>query len=443
MKNKEFFYLQYNKIDWQNQEKTKINFSVNDFIIRNIIAKKNGNKVKIFDIGFGVGFFARILGEKLSKNFKYIVFEGCEPSSKNYENFKSRPFDLKNLKLKTFNKTFLQTKTNTKFDFITAIYVFTHFESDELNNVAKRIYSMLNDNGIFILVVANEKYLKKKLNSRKDLFIEKNNIEFEGEKYKEVLHYSEIPQIGTIIDYNREEKFYLDLFKKNGFDLDLKKDLDDNGFICTVFVFKKNPWMKLIHHKDYYIHIKDGKNIKIFIKNNVFTPDPKISYSTSQILNNLPDVKGKSILDIGCGTGIIGISCANKGAKKIVFADNNEKALINTRHNIKINNILNAEVIKSDLFRNINIDQKFDFIFANLPILDELWGEENIADNLSLTFLKKCKNYVAIGGKVFYSWASFGDLKKIENNLNRLGYNYKIIKNIKFGVEWYLIQISF
>ena len=98
---------------------------------------------------------------------------------------------------------------------------------------------MLDKGGRFILVVANEKYLEEKLNSKRDLFIEKNMIGFAENKYKEVLHYSEIPKIGTIIDYNREEKFYLDLFQKNGFDLDLKKDLDDNGFLCTIFVFSK------------------------------------------------------------------------------------------------------------------------------------------------------------------------------------------------------------
>ena len=36
MKNKSFFYLQYNKINWENQEKTKINSNVNDFITKKI-----------------------------------------------------------------------------------------------------------------------------------------------------------------------------------------------------------------------------------------------------------------------------------------------------------------------------------------------------------------------------------------------------------------------
>ena len=102
-----------------------------------------------------------------------------------------------------------------------------------------------NEDGRFILVVANEKYLNDKLRAKKDLFIEKSRVNFQNKKYEEVLHYSEIPQIGTVIDYNREEKLYIDLFKKNGFTLIKKKNLDDNGFICTIFVFAKRKWKKL------------------------------------------------------------------------------------------------------------------------------------------------------------------------------------------------------
>ena len=98
---------------------------------------------------------------------------------------------------------------------------------------------MLDKTGVFVLVVADEKYLKEKLRSKKDLFIEENTIDFGRKKYREVLHYSEIPEIGKVIDYNREEAFYVDLFKGNKFELESKNSLNDNGFICTVFVFKK------------------------------------------------------------------------------------------------------------------------------------------------------------------------------------------------------------
>lgn len=240
MKNKNFFYQQYEKINWENQEKTKINSFVNNFIIQEIISKQKGSSIKVFDIGFGIGFFIKMLYKSLSPIYKNIVIEGCEPSAKNYNYFIKKPLNFrKGVQLKTHNNTFLNTKTDEKFDFITAIYVFPHFVSEELGETAKKINLMLKQSGKFILVVANETYIEEKLKSMKDLFIERNAVEFDGKKYKEVLHYSDIPKIGKLIDYNREEQFYPDLFKKYGFKLNQKKDLDDSGFICTVFVFQK------------------------------------------------------------------------------------------------------------------------------------------------------------------------------------------------------------
>ncbi len=253
MKNKDFSYKQYDKIHWENQEKTKKNLFIYDFIIQEIISKKKGSGIKIFDIGFGIGFFIKMLYRKLNKSYKEMSLEGCEPSEKNYNYFIKKPPNFrKGVKLKTYNSTFLNTKTDETFDFIIATYVFPHFVSNELDKTAKKINLMLEQNGKFILVVSNETYLKEKLKTRKDLFIEGNTFEFDGKKYKEVLHYSNILKIGKVINYAREAQFYLDLFRKNGFKLIQKKELDPNrfkliqkkglyhkGFVCTIFVFEK------------------------------------------------------------------------------------------------------------------------------------------------------------------------------------------------------------
>jgi len=240
VKNKSFFYQQYDKINWEHQDKTKINAFVSNFIIKEYILKKEGSSLSLFDIGFGIGFFFRLLYKGLGKHYKRIILEGCEPSSKNYNHYMKRPLQVrKAASLKVFNATFLETRTSTKFDFITCIYVFPHFVSDELKKTVTKIHSMLLENGRFILVVANQKYMEEKLRVKKDLFIENNTVELYGSRYREVLHYSDIPKIGKVIDYNREEAFYLDLFRRNGFRLAHKKDLNDSGFICTTFVFEK------------------------------------------------------------------------------------------------------------------------------------------------------------------------------------------------------------
>lgn len=241
MKNKSFFYQQYEKINWENQEKTKINSFVNNYIINNIILKHKSPTIKIFDIGFGIGFFLKMLNRSLGKSYKNITLAGCEPSNKNYNFLKKKPLAVKNkIRLNLIKDTFQNVKVKDKYDFITAIYVFPHFSPDDLGEITKKIYSMLDEKGRFVLVVADEEYLKEKLKTMKDLFIENNTINMDGQKYKEVLHYSDIPEIGKIIDYNREEKYYLDLFKKNKLKLVQKKDLDDNGFICTIFIFEKD-----------------------------------------------------------------------------------------------------------------------------------------------------------------------------------------------------------
>lgn len=242
MKNKNFFYLQYDKINWENQEKTKINSFVNNFVIKNIILRKKGDNIKVFDIGSGIGFFIKMLYLNLSKKYKDITLAGCEPSDKNYNYFVKNISNSirKNVQLNVYNKTFQNVQINERFDFITAIYVFPHFSSEDLNEIAQKIHSMLGIDGKFILVVANEKYLERKLKDKKDLFIERNIIEFNNKQYNEVLHYSDIPKIGKVIDYNREESFYIDLFTKNKFKLSQKRDLNDSGFICTVFVFEKS-----------------------------------------------------------------------------------------------------------------------------------------------------------------------------------------------------------
>lgn len=241
MKNKDFFYLQYNKIDWKNQEKTKINSFINDYVIRNVISNHKGDSISIFDIGFGIGFFFKMLLSALEGKYKNILIEGCEPSRVNYDYFlkkKLKKFS-EGIVINTHKNTFQDTETDNKFDFVTAIYVFPHFLFEDLEGVVKKILSMLNSGGKFILVLAEEKYLENKLKTEQDLFIEKRNIAYNGKQFKEWLHYSDIPKIGKLVDYNREESYYLDLFKNNYFKLVHKENLNDNGFICTLFVFEK------------------------------------------------------------------------------------------------------------------------------------------------------------------------------------------------------------
>lgn len=76
-------------------------------------------------------------------------------------------------------------------------------------------------------------------------------------------------------------------------------------------------------------------------------------------------IKGNSILDIGCGYGVIGISIAKAfPKKKVLMTDINTRALYLTKKNIKLNNV-GCEVIYSNLYDNIK--GKFNLILSNVP----------------------------------------------------------------------------
>lgn len=241
MKNRHFFYLQYNKIDWKNQLNTKINSYIYRQIIEDVLLKYRGDSISVFDLGFGIGFFLNMLIRALPARFSKVILSGCEPSTVNFENRLplERLAKLKGVKVSLHRSMFQQLQTKDKFDFLVSTYVFPSFILDDLNDVTARAYKMIKPGGKFILVVANEKYLEEKIRLEKDLSIEVQEAKLNGKRYKEILNYAEIPKIGKVVDYNREERLYYDLFKKHGFRLSKRSVLNDHGFICTMLIFSK------------------------------------------------------------------------------------------------------------------------------------------------------------------------------------------------------------
>lgn len=100
--------------------------------------------------------------------------------------------------------------------------------------------------------------------------------------------------------------------------------------------------------------------------------EPKMSFGTghhetthmmARMLLEM-DVKDKTILDMGCGTGILAILACKMNAAKVIAIDNDEWAFNNSRENIVKNNVPDAEVYMGDA--QLLEKQRFDIIFANI-----------------------------------------------------------------------------
>ena len=60
------------------------------------------------------------------------------------------------------------------------------------------------------------------------------------------------------------------------------------------------------------------------------------------------DVQGKTILDMGCGTGVLAILSSQRGAKDICAIDIDEWSYNNAQENITLNSIHNIKVQLGD-----------------------------------------------------------------------------------------------
>ena len=89
--------------------------------------------------------------------------------------------------------------------------------------------------------------------------------------------------------------------------------------------------------------------------------------TTSSILGELldADLKGKSVLDMGCGTSILAILASMRGAESVTAIDIDDWCVNNSRDNIKLNHIDNITVELGDA--SLLKDRKpFDVIIANI-----------------------------------------------------------------------------
>jgi len=74
---------------------------------------------------------------------------------------------------------------------------------------------------------------------------------------------------------------------------------------------------------------------------------------------------GADVLDIGCGSGILGIACAKLGAKKVLALDNDPVSVKVTEENAAANGVSVLTAKRSDLLANAG-DGKYDLITANI-----------------------------------------------------------------------------
>lgn len=140
------------------------------------------------------------------------------------------------------------------------------------------------------------------------------------------------------------------------------------------------------------------------------------------------DLKGKRVLDCGCGTGILAITALKCGAVDAVAYDIDEWSAENTRHNAEINGVADRiEVFEGNAHVLSHISGVFDVVLAN------------INRNILLNDMSAFKEVMAHGGTLILSGFYEEDVPLLVEEAKSLGLS---LKEKKEEGEWRMLYFK-
>lgn len=158
-----------------------------------------------------------------------------------------------------------------------------------------------------------------------------------------------------------------------------------------------------------HIHSSDYPSSQSFVYDITINPCMTFgsgSHSTTRMVIQMllkSDLHGKKVLDLGCGTGILGICSKLGGCYSITALDTDSQSIENTKKNFNLNNV-KAEKISLGSIDSLPPEELFDIILANIHL------------NVHLMLMEKYVSHLHPGGTLILSGFFSSDIPKIKSS---------------------------
>ena len=132
---------------------------------------------------------------------------------------------------------------------------------------------------------------------------------------------------------------------------------------------------------DYIINKKSFFGYDFYVDENVLIPRPETEELVQWVIDDNNNGDKKKLIDLGTGSGCIGISISKTINLDVTLADISKEAL----HVCKINKDIlesNVKIIEYDLNTEFTENQFFDIIISNPPYLD-YYSKDEIDENVN------------------------------------------------------------
>jgi ribosomal protein L11 methyltransferase len=204
--------------------------------------------------------------------------------------------------------------------------------------------------------------------------------------------------------YNEDEFTEILAAYKNGFHIHLERELiKDRNWNEE---WEKNYFKPLVIADECLVRAPFHKEFPVCRYEIVIEPNMAFGTgnheTTSMMLEGIlnEEMTGKKVLDMGCGTGILGILASMKGAASVTAIDIDQRSVSGTEENASLNGVENLKVLKGDA--SVLGSEKYDIILANI--------HKNVLVEDTGTYSRNLTR----GGKIFISGFYAEDLEDIK-----------------------------